>query len=362
MKMMLAENIRAFRKERSLTQEQLSEALGVTAGAVYKWEAKLSIPELEMIIQMADFFDTSVNVLVGYEVKDNRMEAMVKRLMEYRRNKDWEGLAEAEKALKKYPYSFQIVKQCAALYSMFGSESGDKSLYHRALELVEQAFPLLGQNDDPEISEQTLYGKMAEIYLGLDEPEKAVELWKAHNADGVNNASIGHILAQSGNVDEAIPFLSKALVKIISDLVGTMVGYMNVYLKHGDYESSQAILKWGIGLLLGLRKANKPNYLDRVSAACLVTLAASQFMAGQRDEARETLKEARDLAAFFDASPSYDESDIRFITRIEGASAYDEMGATAMKAVERAVYEMDHASSLLDREGFIALWNELSNQ
>ncbi|MBR3016387.1 MAG: helix-turn-helix transcriptional regulator [Clostridia bacterium] len=43
MKMMLAENIRTFRKERSLTQEQLAEALGVTAGAVYKWEAKLSI-------------------------------------------------------------------------------------------------------------------------------------------------------------------------------------------------------------------------------------------------------------------------------------------------------------------------------
>ena len=32
MKMALAENIRRFRKERSLTQEQLSEALGVTAG------------------------------------------------------------------------------------------------------------------------------------------------------------------------------------------------------------------------------------------------------------------------------------------------------------------------------------------
>lgn len=33
MKMKLAENIRKLRKERSLTQEQLSEALGVTAGA-----------------------------------------------------------------------------------------------------------------------------------------------------------------------------------------------------------------------------------------------------------------------------------------------------------------------------------------
>ena len=38
----LAENIRAFRKQRLLTQEQLAEVLGVTTGAVYKWEAKLS--------------------------------------------------------------------------------------------------------------------------------------------------------------------------------------------------------------------------------------------------------------------------------------------------------------------------------
>lgn len=66
MKMMLAENIRTFRKERSLTQEQLAEALGVTTGAVYKWEAKLSIPELDLIVEMANFFGTSVDTLLGY--------------------------------------------------------------------------------------------------------------------------------------------------------------------------------------------------------------------------------------------------------------------------------------------------------
>ncbi|MDE5746393.1 MAG: helix-turn-helix domain-containing protein, partial [Acetatifactor sp.] len=37
MDLKLAENIRAFRKQRSLTQEQLAEVLGVTVGAVYKW-------------------------------------------------------------------------------------------------------------------------------------------------------------------------------------------------------------------------------------------------------------------------------------------------------------------------------------
>ncbi len=65
MEIKLADNIRAFRKQRSLTQEQLAEVLGVTVGAVYKWEAKLSQPELTMIMIMADFFDTSVDVLLG---------------------------------------------------------------------------------------------------------------------------------------------------------------------------------------------------------------------------------------------------------------------------------------------------------
>ena len=35
----LAENIRALRRQHRFTQEQLAESLGVTPGAVYKWEA-----------------------------------------------------------------------------------------------------------------------------------------------------------------------------------------------------------------------------------------------------------------------------------------------------------------------------------
>ena len=353
MKMMLAENIRAFRKERSLTQEKLAEALGVTSGAVYKWEAKLSIPELELIIQMADFFDTSVDVLLGYEVKDNRLETTVKRLQEYRRSKDWDGLAEAEKALKKYPHSFQIVSESAALYRAFGFDSGDKALFRRALELLEQSRLLLPQNEDPQISEQTIYGRLAQTYLGLGETDKAIELWKTHNADGVYSPRIGHILAQSDHIEEAVPFLSEALLKLVSDLITTIIGYVNVYLNHGDHASAQAILHWGISLLQGLREGGKPNYFDRVSAVLLVALAGSQHLSGQGEAARDTLKKAKELAAFFDASPSYDESDIRFVGRIEGASAYDDLGATAMDGVRNAV-------SQFENEEFTALWSAVS--
>ena len=44
MQIRLSENIRALRRRHGLTQEQLAEALGMTPGAVYKWEAGLSQP------------------------------------------------------------------------------------------------------------------------------------------------------------------------------------------------------------------------------------------------------------------------------------------------------------------------------
>lgn len=45
----IAENIRALRREKGLTQEQLAGVLGVTTGAVYKLEAGLSQPEAGML-------------------------------------------------------------------------------------------------------------------------------------------------------------------------------------------------------------------------------------------------------------------------------------------------------------------------
>ena len=351
----LAENIRKFRKERALTQEQLAEVLGVTTGAVYKWEAKLSLPELELIVRMADFFDVSVDVLLGYEIRDNRHDATVKRLREYRRDKDREGLAEAEKALKKYPHSFFIVYESAAVFRAFAFESGDREMSRRALELLEKSRLLLAQNDDPKISELTICGKMAQTYLVLGETDKAVELWKTHDADGLFDHNIGQVLAAAGRTDEAVPFLSEAMAKIVSDMCGTVTGYVNVFLRRGDHDSAKTVLRMAIGFLSGLCRADKPCFIDKISSALLATLAGSQFMSGQRNEARETLRQAKEQAEFFDSAPSYDEGDIRFIGRIEGASAHDDIGATATDAVGNAV-------NGFESEEFAALWHSVAEK
>ena len=43
MQVLLAENIRKYRREKKLTQEQLAEVMGVTVGAVSKWESGISL-------------------------------------------------------------------------------------------------------------------------------------------------------------------------------------------------------------------------------------------------------------------------------------------------------------------------------
>lgn len=167
MQIRLAENIRALRRQHRFTQEQLAESLGVTPGAVYKWEAGLSQPELAIIVELADLFDTSVDVLLGYEVKDNRRQTTAERLRRYRTEKDRVGLAEAEKALQKYPNDFEIVYRSAGLYRVFGIVEGDEALLRRALALLDKARLLLPQNTDPQINETVLSGQGECIDAGV---------------------------------------------------------------------------------------------------------------------------------------------------------------------------------------------------
>ena len=92
MKIRIAENIKNLRKAHSLTQEQMAEALGVTVGAVYKWEAGLSMPEIKLIMEIADFFEISVDILLGYEQQNGSVENRIQRIKQCIIEKNYEEL------------------------------------------------------------------------------------------------------------------------------------------------------------------------------------------------------------------------------------------------------------------------------
>lgn len=65
---MLNKNIKALRKAKGLSQEELAIKLNVVRQTVSKWEKGLSVPDAGMVIQIAQVLATTVNVLLGEEV------------------------------------------------------------------------------------------------------------------------------------------------------------------------------------------------------------------------------------------------------------------------------------------------------
>ncbi len=332
----LADNIRFFRKKQGMTLEQLAEALNVTAGAVHKWETKRSTPDLGLIVEMADFFDISVDVLLGYRMKDNRLKTTVDRLWKASGAKDYDSLSEAEKAIRKYPHSFDAVWAGAFLYYAFGVETKDEAWIHRAIELLERALLLLTQCTDPRLNESILYGMIANLHLLLGETEQALELLKSHNAGGQYDDTIGlTLVSDCQKPEEAGDYLEKAFLRSVSLLIRSVLGYVLLLDARNDAVSGEEMIRWAVPTLEGLKKTQEPCFLDRYNAVLMVGLAEFQQKSGKKEEAVRSLRQACALASSFDAAPNYEVDRVKFISRVE--ATYDSMGETAMEAVENAL-------------------------
>ncbi len=356
MKLMLAENIRAYRRERKMTQEQLAGVLGVTVGAVYKWESGLSVPELNMIVEMADFFDTSVDVLLGYRMQDNRPDSIVERLYARCRRLDPKALAEAEKALGRYPNSFRIVYVSAEVYLALSVGGRDPVRIRRALELLERARALLPQNDDPRVGELSIIGHMASAYLLLGEKEKAIDLMKRNNVSGHFSKSIGLSLAMDmARPEESVPYLSEALIAGLTNLLSSVLGYVFVYRSRNDWDSLLAITALLSSLAMGLRSRQEAGFIDKTCSEVQVILAYARLKSGNAEAARAALREAGELAERFDSSPEYSLRTMRFLENAENTTAVDGLGATASESI-------GYLLSLLNEPELTSLWKEISTR
>ena len=77
---MLSENIKASRKKKRLSQEELASELHIVRQTVSKWEKGLSVPDAEMLIRIAQALDTSVRALLGETQQEETEPDTIKEL------------------------------------------------------------------------------------------------------------------------------------------------------------------------------------------------------------------------------------------------------------------------------------------
>lgn len=71
---MLHENIKAIRKAKGLSQEELAIRLNVVRQTISKWEQGLSVPDSDMLISISEALETPVSILLGETVTEPKAD------------------------------------------------------------------------------------------------------------------------------------------------------------------------------------------------------------------------------------------------------------------------------------------------
>lgn len=70
--------LKELRKERNLTQEQFAEQLGVSGRSVSRWETGINMPDISLLVEIAEFYDVSISEIIDGERKSGKMNEEVK--------------------------------------------------------------------------------------------------------------------------------------------------------------------------------------------------------------------------------------------------------------------------------------------
>ena len=104
---MLKDNIKSLRKQKGLSQEELSIKLNVVRQTVSKWEQGLSVPDSEMLISISKVFDTPVSTLLGETITEESPDNL-KQISEKLEVINLQ-LAERKESKRKFWHCFFIV-------------------------------------------------------------------------------------------------------------------------------------------------------------------------------------------------------------------------------------------------------------
>ena len=74
--------LRELRKEKELTQEQLAEKFGVSSRSVSRWENGNTMPELGILVELADYYEVDIKEIIDCERKSEGMEKEEKETLQ----------------------------------------------------------------------------------------------------------------------------------------------------------------------------------------------------------------------------------------------------------------------------------------
>lgn len=195
----IGKQLRELRTRDQRTQEEVAEALGVTAQAVSRWEKAACCPDISMLPAIANYFNVSIDRLFGYDVERKaKIDALCEKLAKMNRENNGEDVSMSEcirlarEGMLEFPGNPQVMLALADIlynagyvrygeyhltdgegYDVFDVERHRKyAEWQEAISLYERVIPLLEDGDE----KFGAVNLLANLYAVTGETEKAAKL------------------------------------------------------------------------------------------------------------------------------------------------------------------------------------------
>ena len=75
--------LKELRLNKNLTQQQLGKLLSVSGQTILNWENDITYPSVKKLIELATFFDVSIDYLLDFKEKDTNFDKIINILNDY---------------------------------------------------------------------------------------------------------------------------------------------------------------------------------------------------------------------------------------------------------------------------------------
>ena len=148
MKLKIGEKIKALRRERDMTQEELAEQLGITYQSVSRWETCTCYPDLELLPVIAGIFGVTMDHLMGLDTEAEQKAVAI--YLEQFQQAISEGriddcIAIAREGIREYPNNYSLLNKL--MYALFvaGDETGNIPDWQENIQKYDDEIVSLGE-------------------------------------------------------------------------------------------------------------------------------------------------------------------------------------------------------------------------
>lgn len=186
MNLLIGENIKRMRRERNLTQEEMSAHLGISFQSISKWERRDGYPDITMLPALANYFGISIDELLGMsEIEKSDQYCEINRIWDENNKKGLhqENVALMRQALKTFPNNSLLLVQLSTSLEKLGGTNEEKLQHLRESIAVQEQ--ILRYGEDSEVRSATFYNicfaywKVGEYDKALEQARKLPSLYKA---------------------------------------------------------------------------------------------------------------------------------------------------------------------------------------